>query len=167
MFDLVEGSKIVMGRAPTTAMAASAKCDYVEMKNAHSIWAVVYGGNHACGQTITPYIATDCSSGGVTAITGGAQFWISSTAAAAAFDRMTASTNSTAASFTTNATDKLMVVRYDPAHAATVGSSFTHYTLGMSTKGAGAGAVGTESVVYHIESRYPGYQQIIATTSST
>jgi hypothetical protein len=160
MLDLVEGTKIVSGIAPTTQGSATVKMDYVSMKDAHTVWAVINIKDHTSGPTVTPYVASAYAGTGSSAITGGAQFWINNNTTN--LDRMTVSTATTALAFSDAATDGLMVVRYDPSASA---SSNSYFCIGLST--AGAAKAGTVSAEYYLETRYGGYQQVIATTSST
>jgi hypothetical protein len=160
MLDLVEGAKIINALAPTTQGAATVKADYVKMENANTVWAIVNVKTHTSGPTVTPYVASDVAGTGVTAVGGGAKFWVNNNTTQ--LDRMVASTAVTAQAFTDAATDGLMVVRYDPTEAA---SSNDCFAIGLTT--AGGAADGTVSVTYILDSRYKGYQQVIATTATT
>jgi hypothetical protein len=103
MIDLVEGMKVVSALAPTTQGANGT--DYIEMKNAHVIWTLVSVKDHTSGLTVTPQVASDVAGTGVTAVSGGAKFWINNNTTN--LDRMAASTNSTAAAFSDAANDGL------------------------------------------------------------
>ena len=158
MIDLVEGMKIVQGVAPTT-MGASDDGDWINMENAHTVWAVVNIRKPTSEVTLTPKTASAYAGTGSSAITGGAKFWINNNTA---LDRLTASTATTAAACSATTNNVQMICRYDPAAAP---SSHPYFSVTFST--AGGAATGTVGVTYLMASRYPGYQQIIATTSST
>ena len=160
MFDLVEGSKIISGIAPTTQGALTVNTDYVSMRNANTVWAIVNVASHTSGPTVTPVVASAYAGTGSSEIGGGAKFWYNNNTTN--LDRMTVSTATTAFTFSDAATAGLMVMKYDPTEADT---SNTHFGLEFTT--AGAAADGTISVEYILEPRYAGYQQFVATTSST
>lgn len=161
MIDLVEKMKIVQALSPTT-QGASDDGDYIEMKNAHAIWTIINVKAATTGVTFTPKVASDVAGTGSSAVGGGCKFWANTNTTN--LDRMVASTNSTAYTLSDNANSALIVCRYDPAEAAS-GSSNDCFAMIPST--AGSAAAGTVAMTYLVESRYPGYQQVVATTSST
>jgi len=159
MLDLIEKVKLVQGVRPTT-MGAADSGDWVTMKNAHTVWAIISADSATTSITITPKLASSFAGTGSSAITGGAKFWVNTNTSQ--LDRLTASTRSTAYTLANNTNCAMIVVKYDPANAA---SSNTHFSIDVST--CAAANVGRYSVIYAIEPRYAGYQQTIATTSST
>lgn len=159
MFDLVEKVKLVQGVRPTT-MGAADSGDWVSMKNAHTVWAIISVDSATTSITITPKLASAYAGTGSTEITGGAKFWINTNTSQ--LDRLVASTRSTAYTLANNTNGAMIVVKYDPTQAA---SSNTHFSIDVST--AGAACAGRYSVVYALEPRYGGANQFIATTSST
>ena len=157
--NFAEDFKVVQAYV-STAWGAANNGDYINMENAHAIHVIVNTKGLTTDCTFTPELASDYAGTGSSAITGGAQFWYD--ADTATVDRLTKSTASTAYTLTGSANNSMVVVRYDPAQAA---SSNTHFTIGFSSKGTAG--VGTLEATYIIESRYKGYQAVVATTSST
>jgi hypothetical protein len=159
MLDLVEGAKIVQALAPTTQGAAD-DGDYVTMKDAHTVWTIINVSAATTDVTFTPKNASAYAGTGAAAVDGGCKFWVNTNTTN--LDRMTASTASTAYTLSDNATKALVVCRYDPSNAP---SSHPYFAMTCST--AGTAAAGTVAMTYVMESRFGGYQQVIATTSST
>ena len=159
MLDLVEGAKIIQALAPTTQGAAD-DGDYISMKDAHAVWTVINVSAATTSVTFTPKNASTYAGTGAAAVDGGCKFWANTNTTS--LDRMTASTNSTAYTLTDNANKALVVCRYDPSNAPS-----SHECFSMTCSTAGAAAAGTVAMTYILETRYGGYQQIIATTSST
>lgn len=158
MIDLVEGMKIVQGLAPTT-QGANDDGDYINMENAHAVWTIINIIKPTTAITFTPKTASAYAGTGSSAISGGAKFWTNTNTA---LDRFTASTATTAVACAETTNPQMVVCRYDPAAAP---SSHPYFTIIPSTDGGAA--TGTIAMTYLLDSRYPGYQQIIATTSST
>lgn len=159
--DIPEGMHVVQAFAPTTALGGAAVqiSDYVEGKNAHTIWGV-FNVNQTSSGSGTPSAsvlwAEDVAGTGKTTATDGVKWWLN--AACTTLDRLTASTASTALSLGATAVNKQFVVRIDPSAAATTQDCFA-----VEMSSADFAISGT----WLLESRYPGYQNIIATTSST
>ena len=159
MLDIVEGAKIVQAVAPTT-MGANDDGDYISMANAHTVWTIVDIRKPTSEVTITPKTASAYAGTGSSAISGGAKFWVNTNTTN--LDRVAATTYTTAYALSDNSNSALIVCRFDPAAAPS-----SHPYFSMTGSSAGTAAAGRLSMVYILESRYPGYQQIISTTSST
>jgi len=161
MLDLVEGAKVIQAQFPTTSGATALNAgDYINMRDAHTVWTIISVDSATTDITFTPNTASAYAGTGTSAITGGAKFWVNTNTTN--LDRMTATTYTTAYTLSDNANSALIVCRYDPAAAP---SSHPYFAMIGST--AGTADAGRLSMVYIVESRYPGYQQVISTTSST
>jgi hypothetical protein len=158
--NLAEDYKVVSGYC-STLWADPDNADWIEMKNANAVWAIVHAVNLTTALTLTPYIADNVAGTGSSAISKGAKFWYDNNCGT--LDRLTASTNSTALALADSTAVQLAVMRYDPA--AVSASSKDCFKLGGSSQTAAG--TGTVNIVYIIEPRYKGDQAIIATTSST
>ena len=151
MLDLVEGAKIIVGAAPTTAVTAGG--DWINTENMHTVWAICTRSpskasiNVFEGQVAESYAGASNS-------TATCRYWAST--AVSSIDRLTASTVYTGVASGTTA--GIVVVRFDPA---TADSSDHYFRVAMPTSGWGC------AVTYICEPRYGGYRQFIATTSST
>ena len=159
MLDIIERNKIVQALAPTTQGAAD-DGDYISMKNAHAVWTIINVKAATTSVTFTPKNASAFAGTGAAAVSGGCKIWANTNTTN--LDRMVASTATTAYTLANNANSALVVFRYDPTNAPS-----SHPYFGMTCSTAGAAAAGTVAMTYILESRYPGYQQVIATTSST
>jgi len=160
MLDLVEGSKIIQALAPTTAGTAD-DGDYISMANAHAVWTIVSFNDGTSALVLTPKTASAYAGTGAAAVDGGCQIWYNVNTTQ--LDRMTKSANTTAYEMPASATlNSMAVIKYDPANAP---SSHPYFAMTAST--GGAAATGRLAMTYIVESRYPGYQQVISTTSST
>jgi len=151
MFDLVEGSKVVVGLAASTMGIAKGNCDWINMENMHTIWTVVtFKGTS--GPVITPMVAEDYT--GTSSSSGEATVWTNYDTTT--LDRWTKST----ALFATleDGNQCAAILRFDPASAASTNKFFSVHR---------SSCVGPLSVTYIAQPRYGGYQQFIATTSST
>ena len=153
MLDLIEKVKLVQAIPATTGTVADVLGDYISMKNAHAVWAIL-SIDSPTTFIVTPEVAEAYAGTNSTNITGGAKFWVNLNTTQ--LDRLTASTRSTALGGET-ANNAMVVVRFDPSAAH---SSQTHFAVNVNT-------TGYVSAVYAIETRYGGYQQTVATTSST
>lgn len=160
MLDLVEGAKIIQAIRPTTRGAVSVTGDWVSMRNAHAVWTVISVDSATTEIVFTPKNASAYAGTGAAAVDGGCKFWVNTNTTN--LDRVAATTYTTAYTLADNAVGALVVCRYDPANAP---SSHPYFSMTGST--AGTADVGRMSMLYIVESRYPGYQQVISTTSST
>ena len=161
MLDLVEGAKIIQARFPTTSGTAALNSgDYIKMQNAHAVWTIINVDSETTAITFTPKTASAYAGTGAAAVDGGCKIWYNTNTTN--LDRMTASTATTAYTLTDCANAALVVIRYDPANAPT-----SHPYFAMTGSSAGTAAAGRLAMTYVVESRYPGYRQIISTTSST
>jgi len=149
MLDLIEGAKIIVGLTPTTANVTSA--DWINTENMHTVWAIV---TKSLGPTSTSFFSAMVgeSYAGASASTPTATYWKSS---ALSLDRIWASTNTTGVNAASS--KSMVVIKYDPSVSDT---SDKYFSVSM-TSGLGV------AVTYICEPRYGGYQQFIATTSST
>jgi hypothetical protein len=158
MFDLAESNHVVQGLMPTTGTNASVPCDYINMKNFHTIWSVISYGGGDTAPDITPRVAEDYTGTGASSV-GNADFWVCS--GTTILDRWTKSTAVRTLDGTTHllsTTSASVLVRYNPSEAA---SSKTYFHIHLTKWN------GPINVLYIGESRYKGSQQFIATTSST
>ena len=159
MLDLVEGAKIIQALCPTTQGSAD-DGDYVNMENAHAVWTIINIRKPTNAITFTPKTASAYAGTGAAAVDGGCKFWINT--GTTTLDRMTASTATTALACSATTDAQMIVCRYDPANAPTSHPYFSVIPSTFATSGTG-----TIAMTYILDSRYPGYQQIVSTTSST
>ena len=150
MLDLIEGSKIVVGLSPTTANVTSA--DWINTENMHTVWAIV---TKSVGAGSASFFSAQVgeSYAGASASTPTATYW--ATSGLNNLDRLRASTQSTG--LTAASSKGMVVIKYDPS----VSDTSDHYFSVSMTSGLDV------AVTYICEPRYGGYQQFIATTSST
>jgi hypothetical protein len=151
MLDLVEGNKVVVGLAASTMGIAKGACDYINMEGMHTIYAVAtFKGTS--GPVLTPLVAEDYT--GTSSSSGEAIVWTNYDTTT--LDRWTKST----ALFATleDGNEGAAILRFDPASAASTNKYFAIHR---------SSCVGPLSVTYIAQPRYAGYQQTIATTSST
>ena len=149
MLDLVEGAKIIVGLTPTTANVTSA--DWINTENMHSVWAIV---TKSLGAGSASFFSAQVGEtyAGASASTPTATYWKSS---GLSLDRLWASTNTTG--LTAASSRGMVVIKYDPSVSDTSDKYFSvNMTSGLDV-----------AVTYICEPRYGGYQQFIATTSST
>jgi len=161
MLDLVEGAKIIQAVKPTTQGSATVNSgDYISMKNAHAVWTIINVDSATTSVTFTPKNASAYAGTGAAAVDGGCKFWVNTNTTN--LDRIAATTYSPAYTLANNANAALVVCRYDPANAPS-----SHPYFSMTASSAGTAAAGRMAMTYIVEPRYAGYQQTIATTSST
>lgn len=159
--NLVENFHVVQAMAPTTQGTASEMtADYIRMDQAHRVYTIIEITAATTDVTFTPHVASAVAGTGSSAISGGAKFWVNT--GCTTLDRFTASTASTAYTLSDNANKAQIVIEYDPTASDSTNDCFT-----VKASSAGSASAGTLSMTYLIEPRYAGYQQIIATTSST
>jgi len=151
MLDLVEGAKIIIGMTPSTAITAGG--DWINTENMHTVWAICTRSvSKGSSNRFEAQVAE--SYAGASASTAVAQYWVNTNVGA--FDRMTASTNSSG--LLSGTSGGAVVIRFDPASADT---SDHYFSVATPSSGWGCG------IVYVCEPRYAGSAQFIATTSST
>lgn len=153
MLDLIEKVKLVQAIPPSTGTAGANTGDWISMKNAHAVWAIV-SLETPTTFLLTPHVSESYAGANSTNISGGAKFWVNLNTTQ--LDRLTATTDTTALD-STSANCAMVVVRFDPSAAH---SSQTHFAVEVVSSAI-------PSAIYAIETRYGGYQQTVATTSST
>jgi hypothetical protein len=151
MLDLAEGAKVVCHMSTT---AAGANGDWINMENMHAIW-VLATFEGTSGPVLHTQVAEDYAGTSSSSETAAIQLWTNYNTTT--LDRWTKSTALFATFDDTN--EGAVLMRFDPASVAA--SSNTHMSVAYSSK------VGPLSITYIAEPRYAGYQQTIATTSST
>ena len=153
MLDLIEGAKIICGVQPTTGSASSALySDWINCENYHTVWAICTRGTGTGADTKEFSANVAESYAGASASKIEAKYWNSTQLA---LDRLFASTLTTGC--LSGTTGGMVVIKYDPSVAD---SSDKYFAVGMTS-------AGPYSVIYVCEPRYGGYQETLATTSST
>ena len=139
MLDLIEGAKIVMGLAPTTASIVES--EWINTENMHCVWAIV---TKSLSKGSSQYISAEAGDNyaGTGAANVAAKYWKSTNPNFTRFTASTASTGVMAGATAFNA----VVVRYDPSVADT---SQNYFSVAL-TSGWGC------AVTYICEPRYGG-----------
>lgn len=158
MFNLVEGTKVIKAISASTGTNAAMVGDYINMENMHKVWALVNWDGGDTSPDVTFKLASDyAGTGSSTAAT--AKWWINT--GSTVHERFTLSTSTSyikKADLGTATTRYTIIGMFDPASAA---SSNTHVCVHLGARN------GCVAASYICEPRYAGYQQFIATTSST
>lgn len=151
---------VVQGTRAGTTMNTATTGDWVNMKYAHALWAIIdVARPTAKALAFEAYKAEDSAGTGVAAITTGI-FWYKNDGCT--YDRLTAATSSYSSHTVASATGKYQVVaKLDPTVLAT-----STPWVAFAARNSSA-ATDFCHITYLIDSRYPGYQSILATTSST
>ena len=166
MIDLIQQLQVIQAVEPTSGAGAAAG-DYILMKNCHAIWCVAsFRRDNSNTCAITHEVASDFAGTGSSAVSTGVQSWSAPDTTANGGQRLVARTT-LAYAYTLPAAAKpaVYVSRFDPSCVPTnSGTSNTHYCVKFGTM---ASSKNNMSATYYIEPRYPGYQHLLATTSST
>ena len=153
MLDIIEGAKVIVGKASTGGSIAAGAGDYVSMKNMHRIWAIAtFSGTS--GPVVNTRVA-ETYAGASASSAVSASIWTCKDSTT--LDRWTKSTALGTATFD-DTNDGAIAFCFDPTVANT---SDSYFTLGYTS------CVGALHITYIGEPRYGGYRQFIATTSST
>ena len=153
MLDLIEGAKVVVGKASTGGDIAAGSGDFISMKNMHRVWAIAtFSGTS--GPVMNTEVAETYAGASASSVES-ASIWTCLNSST--LDRWTKSTALGTATFD-DTNDGAIAFCFDPTVADT---SDSYFSLAHTS------GVGALHITYIAEPRYGGYQQFIATTSST
>jgi hypothetical protein len=153
------GSKPVIATAVGVAGNAASTFDWINCANAHQVQCIVQIKRAtATKDYMVGYSASDSAGTGSSEVTSGMHFYTQT----ATFDRLVNKTSSNSSTVTASATGPLMIVAtFDPAVLPTSHNWFAFALRSSSQVG------NLHSATYLITPRFGGYQQFLATTSST
>jgi hypothetical protein len=148
MFSFPENCKIVSGLAPVVGAAGAVTGDYVNLKNCHKAWVVIYY-KQADGNAITWHIkrATAVAPTGAIAVTETLRIW--SNLDCATSDLLVERTAAINYASGAGAADKMIVFEVDPAALA---AGFD-CIAGCSTTAIAAAQY--PAILYVLQPRYP------------
>jgi len=155
-----ESLHIVQATRAGTTMNTASTGDWVNLKNAHALWAIIdIARPTAKAIRAEAYSAEDSAGTGVAAITTGIHWYKND---GMAYDRLTAATSSYSSHTDASSTGLFqLVAKLDPTVLAT---STPWVAFGVRNSSQTTNFC---HITYLLESRYPGYQAFLATTSST
>lgn len=157
---LLQNYKIVQGTRPGTTMNTATTGDWINAKYAHMVYAIIdVARPDAKAIRAEAYSAENSAAGGVTAITTGI-YWYKNDGCT--YDRLTAATSSYSSHTDASSTGLFqLVAALDPAVLPS-SRPWVSFAVRNSSQ-----ATDFCHITYLLESRYKGYQQFLATTSST
>lgn len=145
--NIPETFKIVQGQPPTTTNGALVS-DYINLKNAHMVTAIIelkQAATHETAFTINE--ATDVTPTGATAVTAVQKIWVND--ATGTTDTLVRQTDAVGFTVSAVVADKQIVIEIDPA---TLTDTFDCIAIASA---ASSESTNFSSVTFIIETRYP------------
>jgi len=154
-----EGLHPIMAVTVGVAGNAASTFDWINCEHAHALYCVVHVKRAtAAPNYMVAYSARTYAGAGSSQLSTGINFWTNTHT----YDRFVAKTTSNSSTVTASATGWLTIVARLDTAALPSSHKYAAFALRSSSQ------VGNlHSATYYLDARYKGYQQFLATTSST
>ena len=154
-----ESLKPIAALAVGTAGNVASTFDWINCAHAQRLFVVAQVKRAVASKDyMVAYSARNSAAGGSSEITSGINFWTNT----ATFDRLVHKTSSNSSTATASASGPLLIVAALDLAVLPSSHPWVAFALRSSSQ-----AGNLRAATYYLESRFGGYQQYVATTSST